>query len=146
MINRRLALRTPLAAAIVIATLPPAGAAFASNHPNHSIEIAVPFGAGGTDALARAFADPARKHPAQPFVINNTPKKVIGLLKAVAQKIMNEAQMREAMDKLALGCACGAIVALKALIPKLNLKPSSQHAGRSPCTKSGQSLKYKSID
>ena len=340
MINRRLALRTPLAAAIVIATLPPAGAAFASDHPNHSIEIVVPLGAGaGTDALARAFADTARRHLAEPFVINNnpgasgmigwsdvvnrkpdgyklalmtgeptilphlglskfgveafmpiarmnagpaaitvngdapwntveefiaaakrsngevkmgnsgndsiwhlaaasvedktgarfshipfqgaapavlslpgghtdavaaspaevaphlasgklkmlaimadprpkafqkvpalkerridvclgvwravgapknTPKEVIGLLEAVAQKTMNEPQMREAMDKLALGCACGAIVALKALIPKHNLKhnlkPSSQHAGRSPCTKSGQSLKYKSID
>jgi hypothetical protein len=145
MINRRLALRTPLAAAIVIATLPPAGAAFASDHPNHSIEIVVPLGAG-TDALARAFADTARKHLAQPFAINNKPKEVIGLLEAVAQKTMNEPQMPEAMDKLALVCACGAIVARKALIPKLNLKPSSQHAGRSPCTKSGQSLKYKSID
>ena len=50
MINRRLALRAPLAAAIAIAVLLPTG-----------------------DALARAFADTARKHLAQPFVINNKP-------------------------------------------------------------------------
>ena len=74
MINRRLALRAPLAAAIAIAVLRPTGAALASDYPNHSIEIIVPFGAGyGTDALARAFVDTARKHLAQPFVIDNKP-------------------------------------------------------------------------
>jgi len=53
----------------------------------------------------------------------NTPKEVIDLLRTVAQKTMNEPQMREAMDKLALGYAYGDDVAFKALIPKLNLKP-----------------------
>ena len=64
----------------------------------------------------------------------NTPKEVIDLLRTVAQKTMNEPQMREAMDKLALGYAYGDDAAFKAtmardneafkaLIPKLNLKP-----------------------
>lgn len=63
-----------------------------------------------------------------------TPKEVIDVLKDVAQKIMNEPQMREAMDKLALGYAYGDETAFKAtmardndnfkaLIPNLNLKP-----------------------
>jgi tripartite-type tricarboxylate transporter receptor subunit TctC len=48
--------------------------AWAADYPNRPIEIIVPFGAGGgTDALARAFADNAHKHLAQPFVINNKP-------------------------------------------------------------------------
>lgn len=72
MINRRLLLCTPLAAAAT--TLFGASPALAADYPNRSIEIIVPFGAGGgTDALARAFADTARKHLAQPFVINNKP-------------------------------------------------------------------------
>lgn len=72
MINRRLILSTPLAAAA--ATLFGAGPARAADYPTRSIEIIVPFGAGGgTDALARAFADVARKHMTQPFVINNKP-------------------------------------------------------------------------
>lgn len=71
-INRRLILSAPLAAAAT--TLFGAGAARAADYPARSIEIVVPFGAGGgTDALARAFADVARKHLAQPFVINNKP-------------------------------------------------------------------------
>ncbi len=64
----------------------------------------------------------------------NTPKEVIDILKVVTEKTMNEPQMREAMDKLALGWAYGDDVAFKAtmardnaafkaLIPKLNLKP-----------------------
>ena len=72
MINRRLILSTPLAAAA--ATLFGPGIARAADYPTRSIEIIVPFGAGGgTDALARAFADTARKHMTQPFVVNNKP-------------------------------------------------------------------------
>jgi len=64
----------------------------------------------------------------------NLPKDVTETLKALAQKVMAEPQMREAMDKLALGYSYGDDVAFratmardnenfKALIPKLNLKP-----------------------
>jgi len=68
MMNRRLALSFALAG--LVAALP----AHAVDYPTHSIEIIVPFNAGGgTDALARAFADNARKHLAQSFVINNKP-------------------------------------------------------------------------
>ncbi|MES2099397.1 MAG: tripartite tricarboxylate transporter substrate binding protein [Pseudomonadota bacterium] len=68
MMNRRLA----LSAAFV--SLAAALSVHAADYPTHSIEIIVPFNAGGgTDALARAFADNARKHLAQPFVVNNKP-------------------------------------------------------------------------
>jgi len=64
----------------------------------------------------------------------NLPKDVTETLKALAQKVMAEPQMREAMDKLALGYSYGDDTAFratmardnenfKALIPKLNLKP-----------------------
>ena len=44
----------------------------------------------------------------------NTPKEVVDILKVVAQKTMAEPQMRESMDKLALGYAYGDDVAFKA--------------------------------
>ncbi len=44
-------------------------------YPNRPIELLVPAGAGGgTDVLARAFAEAARKHlPQQPFTVVNRP-------------------------------------------------------------------------
>jgi tripartite-type tricarboxylate transporter receptor subunit TctC len=66
--NRRLTLLTAVLACT--AALP----AHASDYPNRSIELIVPYNAGGgTDALARAFADVARKHLPQPIVVNNKP-------------------------------------------------------------------------
>nr|WP_316639475.1 tripartite tricarboxylate transporter substrate binding protein [uncultured Roseateles sp.] len=48
--------------------------AWAQDYPNHPIELLVPYQAGGgTDALARAFAESARRHLSQPMVINNKP-------------------------------------------------------------------------
>lgn len=68
MMNRRLAFSVALASMVLAAP------ARAADYPTHPIEIIVPFNAGGgTDALARAFADNARKHLAQGFVINNKP-------------------------------------------------------------------------
>lgn len=44
------------------------------DYPNHPVELIVPYQAGGgTDALARAFAEVARKHFPQPIVVNNRP-------------------------------------------------------------------------
>lgn len=64
--NRRLL----LAALACAAALP----AHANDYPHHAIELIVPYNAGGgTDALARAFADAARKHLPQPIVVNNKP-------------------------------------------------------------------------
>lgn len=47
---------------------------FAKDYPDKQIEIVVPYAAGGgTDLLARAFADTAKKYASQPFgVINKT--------------------------------------------------------------------------
>lgn len=43
-------------------------------YPNRPIELVVPAGAGGgTDVLARAFADAARKHLPQPITVVNRP-------------------------------------------------------------------------
>ena len=52
-----------------------AGTAFAqSGFPNKPIELVVPFQpGGGTDALARSFADATRKHTTQSFIIVNKP-------------------------------------------------------------------------
>ena len=43
-----------------------------SAYPNHAVELVVPFQAGGgTDAMARSFAEAARKHMPQPIVVMN---------------------------------------------------------------------------
>lgn len=43
-----------------------------SGYPARPVELVVPFQAGGgTDALARAFAESARAHMPQPIVVNN---------------------------------------------------------------------------
>lgn len=46
----------------------------ATDYPNRPIEMIVPFGAGGgTDALARVFADAIKKHLPQPVTVINKP-------------------------------------------------------------------------
>ena len=71
--------RTPIAAALLsfgVTLAFAATPASAADYPTRSIEIVVPFGAGGgTDALARAFADAAHKHLPQAFVVNNKPAR-----------------------------------------------------------------------
>jgi tripartite-type tricarboxylate transporter receptor subunit TctC len=45
-----------------------------SSYPNRPIELIVPAGAGGgTDVLARGFAEAAKKHLPQPITVNNRP-------------------------------------------------------------------------
>ena len=76
MMNHRFAVSSALsiAASAALVALSMVGPASAADYPSRSIEIVVPFNAGGgTDALARAFADNARKHLAQSFVVNNKP-------------------------------------------------------------------------
>lgn len=70
--NRRQAL---LATAAALGTLPGLARAQAGGYPSRPIELVVPAGAGGgTDVLARAFAEAARKHlPQQPFTVVNRP-------------------------------------------------------------------------
>ncbi|HSI60528.1 MAG TPA: tripartite tricarboxylate transporter substrate binding protein [Ideonella sp.] len=66
--------RRHLLGAAAAAALPWPLAAHAAAYPDHPVELIVPYQAGGgTDALARAFADAARKHFAQPLVVYNKP-------------------------------------------------------------------------
>ena len=66
-----------LAAAASIALLGAPAATLAqgaADFPNKPIELVVPFGAGGgTDVLARVFADAAKKHTSQPITVLNKP-------------------------------------------------------------------------
>lgn len=49
-------------------------AAVAQTYPGKPIELVVPSSAGGgTDALARGFAELAKKHLPQPLIVNNRP-------------------------------------------------------------------------
>ena len=51
-----------------------ASAAAQSDFPNHTVELLVPYQpGGGTDGLARTFADASRKHMSQSMVIINRP-------------------------------------------------------------------------
>ena len=61
-------------AALAAGTLPSASWAQTGGYPNRPIELIVPAGAGGgTDVLARAFAEAAKKHLPQPITVNNRP-------------------------------------------------------------------------
>ncbi|WP_422085743.1 tripartite tricarboxylate transporter substrate binding protein [Variovorax sp.] len=52
----------------------PAAQAAGNDYPNHTVELIVPYQpGGGTDALARAFADASRKHTSESIVIVNRP-------------------------------------------------------------------------
>jgi tripartite-type tricarboxylate transporter receptor subunit TctC len=58
--------------ALAFGILSPAWAA--ADYPNHPIELVVPYpGGGGTDVLARAFAEASRKHIAQTLIVINKP-------------------------------------------------------------------------
>jgi tripartite-type tricarboxylate transporter receptor subunit TctC len=60
------------AVALALGTLSPAWAA--TDYPNHPIELVVPYpGGGGTDVLARAFAEASRKHVSQTLIVINKP-------------------------------------------------------------------------
>lgn len=59
---------------LALGALPLPWQAFANDYPNKPIEIIVPASAGGgTDTLARLFAEVAKKYLPQPFVVNNKP-------------------------------------------------------------------------
>jgi tripartite-type tricarboxylate transporter receptor subunit TctC len=58
----------------VAALVAPAASAQVRDFPNRPIELVVPFQpGGGTDALARAFADATRKHMPQSMIVVNKP-------------------------------------------------------------------------
>ena len=62
-----------LMGALALLALSAAGAQTPS-YPERSVELVVPWAAGGgTDSMARSFAEAAKKHMAQLFVVNNKP-------------------------------------------------------------------------
>lgn len=64
--------RSTLLVAAVVAAITPA--AFASEYPERAVELIVPFNpGGGTDAVARAFADTASRYFSKPIVVVNRP-------------------------------------------------------------------------
>ncbi len=64
--------RRRFTAALALAAL--AGPAAAQGYPERPVELVVPFSpGGGTDAVARAFADAMRKHLPQPLLVVNKP-------------------------------------------------------------------------
>jgi len=68
--GRRQLLQGLGAAALLPWVLP----AQAEDYPTKPVELVVPASAGGgTDALARAFAEAAKKHFPQPLVVNDRP-------------------------------------------------------------------------
>ena len=73
--RRRLAAAALLPAVMALAAgLAGNAAAQVRDFPNRPVELVVPFQpGGGTDALARAFADATRKHMPQSMVIVNKP-------------------------------------------------------------------------
>ena len=69
----RISRRTVLAG-LTASALPSAVFAQGNGYPNRPIELIVPAGAGGgTDVLARAYAEAARKHLPQPITVINRP-------------------------------------------------------------------------
>jgi tripartite-type tricarboxylate transporter receptor subunit TctC len=66
--------RRRLLAAAAASALPRAAFAQSSGYPNRPIELIVPAGAGGgTDVLARAYAEAAKNHLPQPITVINRP-------------------------------------------------------------------------
>ena len=67
-------IRTVCRAAVLATCTFFAGAALSADYPERAIELVVPWAAGGgTDSMARAFAEAARKHLNQSIVITNKP-------------------------------------------------------------------------
>jgi len=61
----------------------------AADYPTRTVELVVPFSAGGgTDTMARAFAEAAKKHLPQPIIVINKPgaSGAIGMAEVVNAK------------------------------------------------------------
>lgn len=66
--------RRTVLGAIAASGFAPAAFAQLGDYPNRPIELVVPYGAGGgTDVLARAYAEAARKHMSQSITVVNKP-------------------------------------------------------------------------
>jgi tripartite-type tricarboxylate transporter receptor subunit TctC len=90
--------------------LPTSFAAFAEDYPTKPVELVVPASAGGgTDALARSFAELAKKNFPQPFIVNDKPgaSGVIG--------------MGEVLKSKPDGYKVSVVIAELVILPHLNL-------------------------
>lgn len=90
--------------------LPLPFAAFADDYPSKPVELVVPASAGGgTDALARGFADIAKKHFPQPLIVNDKPgaSGVVG--------------MGEVLNSKPDGYKVSVVIAELVILPHLNL-------------------------
>lgn len=85
-------------------------AAHAADYPTRPIEIVVPSAAGGgTDVMARLYAEAAKKLVPQPFVVSNKPGASGGI------------GMTEVARALPDGYKIGVIISELAIIPHLNM-------------------------
>src|SRR4051794_1930980 len=101
--------RSIFLAASMAAALAPI-ASLAADYPTRPIEVVVPSSAGGgTDVMARLFAEGAKKYVSQPIIVSNKPGAGGGIG-------MTEAQ-RAAPD----GYKLGVVISELAIIPHLNM-------------------------
>jgi tripartite-type tricarboxylate transporter receptor subunit TctC len=97
-------------AAALAATLLATTATHADDYPTRPIEVIVPSSAGGgTDVLARVYADAARKHVPQPFIIVNKPGAGGGIGMSEVQRATPD------------GYKIGMLISELAIIPHLNM-------------------------
>ncbi|WP_422087200.1 Bug family tripartite tricarboxylate transporter substrate binding protein [Variovorax sp.] len=103
--------RLPCAAAATFAgVLLTSSAVHAADYPTRPIEVIVPSSAGGgTDVMARIFADAAKKNVPQPLIVVNKPGAGGGI------------GMTEAQRAPADGYKIGVIISELAIIPHLNM-------------------------
>ena len=90
--------------------LPMPFAAFAEDYPTKAVELVVPASAGGgTDALARGFAELAKKHLPQPLIVNDKPgaSGVVG--------------MSDVLNSKPDGYKVSVVIAELVILPHLNL-------------------------
>ncbi|MEJ8856229.1 tripartite tricarboxylate transporter substrate binding protein [Variovorax robiniae] len=99
-----------MAVASMTATLLAPVASHAADYPNHPIEIVVPSSAGGgTDMMARLFAETAKKSVPQPFIVTNKPGAGGGIGMTEAQRATPD------------GYKIGVLISELAIIPYLNM-------------------------
>ncbi|OZI49523.1 Bug family tripartite tricarboxylate transporter substrate binding protein [Bordetella genomosp. 4] len=100
------------AASIVLAATLSIGAVQAAEYPSRSIELVVPTAAGGgTDAVARAFAEAVRGHLGQPMGVVNKPG---------GGTAIGTADVAKARPN---GYKLGMVVVEMAILPSLGLAP-----------------------
>ena len=98
-----------LAGAAAIALVAPASA-HAADYPTRPIEMVVPSSAGGgTDVMARLFADAAKKNVPQPIVVSNKPGAGGGIGMTEAQRAPPD------------GYKVGVLISELAIIPHLGM-------------------------